>query len=258
MNSKKIILSTLVLVLLVGGVFFSYETFHKPIETKEIKDSPFSVLLKNEKENFAEESDWYESKIEYPKNNTKVRDIIFERYNAYVNETQIKKYKNLEEAKDGLQIHVEGLKYTFIAQYKIATSSDSISYIYEIYTFTGGAHGGTDIYPIVLNEKKEVVPVDKILPEKSLPKIAKLCEEDLRKQKRERMKSYGNMTDKEIGEVLKNDDFLPEGVKATRDNYSVAWYEGDNVVISFGQYQVGPYAEGLYEVRIPKTEIAKN
>jgi hypothetical protein len=255
MNRKKILQIVATLGLLGAGIYFSYFTFNTPIETKEIKDSPFSVLLKNDKETFLEEEEWYDTKIEYPKNNTQVRNMIFERYQAFVKETEIKKYKNIEDAKAGLMINVEGLKYTYIAEYKIATGTDSISYIYQIYTFTGGAHGGTEVFPVVFNDKLEIVPIDKILPETTLVKVSALCEADLKKQKRERLKSYGSMSDAEINEYVKNDDFLAEGVKPTRDNYSTAWYEGDMVVISFGQYQVGPYAEGIYEVRVSKEEV---
>ena len=137
----------------------------------------------------------------------------------------------------------------------IATSTNTISYVYEIYNFTGGAHGSTVVYAITEDDKQQIIPIEQILPTDKLPKIAKIAEADLKKQKYERMKSYGTMSEKEMEVAQKNDDFLAEGVKPTRENYSVAWYDGDDVVISFGQYQVASYAEGLFEVRIKKSEI---
>jgi hypothetical protein len=255
--NKKILLILLALVLLGIGFFFSYETFNKPVVIKEIKDSPFSILLKNEKETFIENTEWYEAKVEYPARNQKVRDQVLKMWTDFATETEVKKYTNLAEAKEGLQINVDGLKYAFVGEYTIATSSNTISYIYQIYNFTGGAHGGTSMVAITENESQEIIPVAQILPDSSLVKVAKLAEADLKKQKQERLKSYGNMTDKEITEAQKNDIFLAEGVKPTRDNYSVAWYDGDDIVISFGQYQVASYAEGMFEVRIPKTALTQ-
>lgn len=255
MKSKFLIIGILFFGLLAGGIYFSYETFNKPIETKEFKDSPFSIWTKNEVENFTETTEWYETKIDYPKNNQKVRDLVFNIYEDYLKETGVKTYTDFAQAKEGLQINVEGLKYAFMAEYKIATSSNTISYVYKIYNFTGGAHGGTTVNPITFNENQEIVPIEQILPETKLAAVAKLAETDLRKQKSERMKSYGNMSAKEIEEYLKDDDFLSEGIKPTRDNYSAAWFDGDNIVIVFQQYQVGPYAEGIYEVKIPKNSL---
>jgi hypothetical protein len=190
------ILIIIAIVLLAGGVFFSYENFHKPLPTKEIKDSPFSILEQNATETLAESTDWYETKIDYPKNNTKVRDMIFEQYKNFVDETGIKKFNNLSEAKEGLQLNVEGMKYNFYTTYKLATSSDSISYVYEIYTYTGGAHGSTINYPITLDTSLNVIPIEKVLPQSSLQKVSALCRTDIVKQKRERMESYGNLTKK--------------------------------------------------------------
>lgn len=252
---KKYLLLLLVVLACIGGVYLSYRHFNKPLKTTEIKDSPFSILMQNATDTFAESTDWYDVKIDYTKNNQKISDLIFQKYQDFQKDTGIKNYTNLKDAKEGLQLNVEGMKYNFYATYKLATSSNSISYVYEIYTYTGGAHGGTAVYPITLDDTLQIIPVEKILPDASLQKVSALCRANIIKQKRERMKSYGSMTDKEIDEALKDDTFIDEGVKPTRDNYSNVWIDGDSVVVSFGQYQVGAYAEGMFEVKIPKSEI---
>lgn len=256
MDKKKLIqifYFTLFLLVLFS-IYFSYNKFNTPVQKKEIKDSPFSILLKNATDTFTESTEWYETSIHYPKNNTKIRDQIFQLYADFSKETEIKKYTNLAEAKEGLQINVEGLKYSFTADFKIATSTNSITYIYQIYTFTGGAHGATQIFPITENEKQEIVTASQILPDDKLLKVSKLAESNIRIQKKERMKSFG-MSDKDITESLKSDTFIKEGTKPIRENYNSVWLEGDNLVISFGQYQVGPYAEGIYEVKLSKESV---
>jgi len=250
MNKKTSLAISLVLLLILS-ISYSYYIFHKPVKEIDIKDSPFSILLENSTTTFAEGTDWYDAKIVYPKKNQKVTDQIFKMWQDFATETQIKNYTNLKDAKEGLAINVDGLRYSFYADYEIATSTNTISYVYEIYNFTGGAHGGTSIVAITENEKQEIIPIEQILPTEKLVKVAALAKTDLIKQKADRMRSYGNMSEKDIAAVQKNDTFLDEGVKPTRENYSVAWYDGDDVVISFGQYQVASYAEGMFEVRIP-------
>lgn len=253
--NKKILLLSIALAIVAFGAYYSYNNFKKPVKVVEIKDSPLSILTQNVSETFTEGSDWYDTKIQYPKNSQKVSDLIFANYNEYLKDTGVKNYASLAEAKEGLQINVDGLQYAYSAEYSLATSTNSVSYIYQIYTFTGGAHGSTIVYPITLNENQEIVTAEQVLPSDKLTKVSKLAYADLLKQKRERMKSYGSMTESEITDAIKDDTFLLDGTKPTRENYSVVWPEGDDLVISFGQYQVGPYAEGIYEVRIPKSSI---
>ncbi len=168
-------------------------------------------------------------------------------------ENTLETFANFEEAKEGLGLNVEGLKYSFTADYKLVTSSSTISYVYEIYTFTGGAHGGTQILPITMNEKLEILSSEQVLPTEKLQKVSELAYQNLITQKKKRLLEF--MSEKEISENLKNDTWFKEGTAPTRDNYSSVWYDGEDLVISFGQYQIGPYAEGMYEVRIPKADF---
>jgi hypothetical protein len=253
MNKNKYLALSVTLLLLLG-ISYSYYVFKKPIKVTEIKDSPFSILLQNASTTFVEETDWYEAKIGYPINNDKVKTDVFNKWYDFAKETQIKEYNDLTSAKEGLQINVDGLKYSFFAEYRITTSTDTISYIYQIYNFTGGAHGSTAVYAITENKDQQIVPIETILPTDKLGKVAKIAEADLKKQKADRLRSFGT-SEADVAAIMKNDSFLAEGVKPTRENYSVAWYDGDDVVISFGQYQVASYAEGMFEVRIPRKDI---
>lgn len=245
--NKKIFISVVLILAVAVGVGYSYYKFHKPIETKEVKDSVFSTFLQNKSDVFTESTDWYDTKITYPKDNQKVRDKIFTEWNGFATENKLKTFTNFDEAKKELQLNAEGSKYAFSADYTIAHSTTTISYIYQVYTFTGGAHGGTDIVPITYDEKLQEIPVEQIIPDDKLEIVSKYCYDDLLKQKKERLG-----TDAPI-----DTSWLLEGTKATRDNYSRAWYDGNDVVVSFGQYQVGAYVEGVYEVKVPKGLLTK-
>jgi hypothetical protein len=253
MNKKNILIICIFLVLLVG-IGFSYYTFNKTVPVVEIKDSLFSTYLKNKSETFTENTDWYEAKIDYPKDNQKVRDQIFEQWNNFVKENKLKDFTDAKAAREALGIQDSEITYAFSAEYKMVSSQNTISYVYDTYTFTGGAHGASNIYPITYNDKLELLSVDKLLPDDKLEKVAKLAYADILKQKKERLKSSG-MSEKEIEKSLKDESWLSEGTSPTRDNYSSVWYDKEDIVINFGQYQVGPYAEGMYEVRIPFSSI---
>jgi hypothetical protein len=174
--------------------------------------------------------------------------------NTFVKENELEKFKNIDEAKAELGLSVEGTKYSFSADYRVATSTETITYIYTLATYTGGAHGGVQIIPITINTKGETMNASQVLPDNLLAKVSDIAAKEIVKQKRERLKEY-KMTQKEIDEYIKGDTFVKEGVAPTRDNYSSVWFEGEDLVVHFGQYQVGPYAEGMYEVRINKSEL---
>lgn len=246
------------LILLAVGVA-TYRNFIRPIKINNLDNNEFSFYLQNEnanKKHFEEITDWYEAKIDYPSNNQIVSDKIFGIWNDFAKENQIKNYTNLADAKKGLGINVDGLKYSFIAEYRIATSTNYITYVYTIYNFTGGAHGSTTIVPITLNKKNEVVSVEEILPKAKLETVSKLAKIKIVTEKKKRLAEFGGMTFKEITDTIKNDSFIDEGVAPTRENYNTLWPVGDgDVMVDFGQYQVGPYAEGIYEILLKKEEI---
>lgn len=251
-NKKKILSIVLLILIVVAGTLF-YRS-HKTLSPVEIKKSLFALFLKNNSETFKEKTDWYEVSIEYPKDNQKVKDEIFKMWDDFAIENQLKEFKTYEEAKKALQLNAEGSKYVFNTKYELVHSPKTISYIYTVYTFTGGAHGATNIHPITFNEELQYLSPERILPDSLLAKVSALCYDDLARQKKERLKSSG-MSEKEIDASIKDNSWLIEGTNPTRDNYSNVWYDGDDMVVSFGQYQVGPYVEGIYEVRIPMSKL---
>jgi hypothetical protein len=258
-KQKKIVLIVLGLGVLAVTGLFSYKIFNREIRLNEIRDSAFSIYLQNKQKNFEESTDWYEVKIKYPEQNSRSADFIFKMWNDFANENQLKKYKSLAEAKKELGLNVDGAKYGFTADYKLVegktiTGSSTISYVYTVYTFTGGAHGSTQIFAFTQDEFGKVIAIEDILPTDKLEKISKIAYTELQKQRQTRLKEF-KLSDKEIAETMKDDSWLKEGTAATRDNYNVAWLDGSDTIISFGQYQIASYAEGIFEIKIPLSEI---
>jgi Protein of unknown function (DUF3298) len=263
---KKIILIFVVLtVVILSSLFFLYRLLftgneiskNNLIEDMKNKanDALVDIMPKKEiKETFTDNKNWYESKIEYPSDNLVVKNEIFKVYNNFAEDTQILKYTDAKKAREGLGLYGDEAKYAFDANYDIASSTDSLIYLYSIYSYTGGAHGGQSVLALNFDTNGKAIGIEQILPSKILPAISKIAEVKLKEEKKKRMLSSG-MTIAQVKEMQKNDDMLREGIVPTRDNYNVAWYSGDDVVIYFGQYQVASYAEGTFEVTIPRSTV---
>lgn len=194
---------------------------------------------------------WYDVSIEYP-NLPVAKDFIMNKYNSFTEDTKILQVKTQAEAKEVLGLINPDWKYTFNSTFNTASSSNTTSYIFETYTFTGGAHGSTDVSAITLDTDGKVLPVEDILKTQNLPKIAPIARREILAEKRKRL-SAGGIESKDLEGILAQDTMVDDGTKPTRENYSVAWIDGDDVVVHFGQYQVGAYAEGMYNVRIKRT-----
>jgi hypothetical protein len=115
-----------------------------------------------------------------------------------------------------------------------------------------GAHGGIQIVALNLDKDGKAIPVENILKDKDLQKIADIAKPQIMAEKRKRLQSSG-MSAEDIKSLLTYDEMLSDGLKPTRENYSVAWIDGEDVVVHFAQYQVGAYAEGMYDVRIKRS-----
>lgn len=193
---------------------------------------------------------WYDVSIEYP-NLPVAKDFIMNKYNSFTEDTKILQVKTQAEAKEVLGLVNPDWKYTFNSTVATASSTNTTSYIFEAYTFTGGAHGSTDVSALTLNTEGTVIPVTEIIKDKDLVKISQIAKQQITIEKRKRLTNSG-MTKQDINSILNYDEMMLEGTKPTRENYSVAWIDGDEVVVHFGQYQVGAYAEGIYNVRIKR------
>ena len=174
------------------------------------------------------------------------------KYNSFTEDTKILQVKTQAEAKEVLGLMNPDWKYTFNSTISTASSSNTTSYIFETYTFTGGAHGSTDISALTLNTEGKVMPITEIIKDKDLAKVSQIAKQQITTEKRKRLINSG-MTKQDVDSILNYDEMMLDGIKPVRENYSVAWIDGDEAVVHFGQYQVGAYAEGMYNVRIKRS-----
>jgi hypothetical protein len=261
-NNQKHRLATfaflfLALILFIIGMIWRI-IFYEKSEIVINKNQDNFLINKNDKQetfvdskkNFQLNENWVEAKYEYPENNVFVKNKIEKIYNSFISENK----------KDALDIQKErgnnDLKYSFNANYSIASSTNSVSYIYEVYNFTGGAHGSINYNVTTLDKTGKEINIEAVLPTDKLEKIAPIAFNEIQKIRRQRIiDSDANSDDK--NEMLKNIsaedsiNWVKEGTAPKRENYNIAWIDGNNIIIYFGQYQVASYAEGDFEIKIP-------
>jgi len=131
-------------------------------------------------------------------------------------------------------------KYEYDMTTRIATSTKTVSYIIEVYEFTGGAHGNTDVATFTYDKSGKLVTLDDFFAASYLDRIAGLA----------RTYFYSTLGD------YAEPEMIDAGTEATTTNFS-AWYLTDqNITFIFGQYQVGPYVIGMPEFSIARSSLS--
>lgn len=181
---------------------------------------------------------WLDTKISYPKDNMTVKDEILKDYQSWADETKILSVTTDAKAKEMMM--QDGMQYEYNASYVVASSSDYISYVYDIYTYTGGAHGG--VSKKVFTFDKNGIAKTLNISDASIKKVLPAIRSEIKKQ----MAANANMSATDIDTKWIND-----GTEVKKENYGVYWYDGEDAVFYFGQYQVAPYVFGDFEIHIP-------
>lgn len=247
MKNRPVVYTTIFLLVIFLAISFFYlkaQKDRKIAAEQRIQELRDELAKKdpNKKEIFATSTPYLNVKIEYPKDFPNIKEKIFAAYNTFLSETNILSVKSKADAEQ--YAIPNGAKYDFISEYKVATSSDTISFISKNYSYTGGAHGGVSTSVITVNSGG-YLPPDYFIPNSALVAVSQYAYDDLKKQ----IETRTEMT-------LEDDSMLKDGTTPRRENYLIVWPDGDDtIVVYFGQYQVGPYVYGDFEVRVPKTLI---
>lgn len=149
-------------------------------------------------------------------------------------------------------------KYYFFSDYEVIQSNSSfISVVITYGGYSGGAHGyenrasfAYDIKQDKEIELSELFPgVDdylKILSDKSKEHFRTLLEENVKQ-------NFANEDPDIVQEYVNNySAMIEEGTSPELKNFSVFSFNQKKIKIYFGQYQVGPYVDGMQEFEIDR------
>lgn len=259
--TKDAVIGFLVLLLAFGGLFWYLTTRPTPPPRFEMAAStpdtaiPAPGLI-------TENAQFYDIKAEYPSRTPLFAAVSVEAdANAVAQmrtwqEKTIAEFKaqgNFESIEPGdfeMQWYDQGRKQALNINFTTVFSSRTVTYIYLVYVDTFGAHPNayynTFTFDLVTGAPLETADLFvtgsgylRTLSEKSrailAPHIAEVSE---------------------IPQSEFDPTYMNSGTEPTDENFQFTYLEGTDVVILFPPYQVGPWALGKQDARIPKSELS--
>jgi len=246
MYPKSILLAlVLIILIIIGGFvwfFFGRETPHVENETPETAESV-------EKLHTEDAGDYHHMDGYYPSLtplSTEGNAVAVFSMRTFV-ETEMERFKLETTAElDEEAIAFLGLggdrKYTLEVDYSLHESADTVSYVYHIYADTLGAHPNAYYRTFTFDKKmgRELHIGDLFVASEYLDALSDISREQIRET---------------LGENV-NVEYLESGTTPMWENFQNFYLEGDVLVIVFSPYQVGPWAIGTQEARIPRSELS--
>lgn len=140
-------------------------------------------------------------------------------------------------------------KYGMGIDYKSYTSHKYISYVFNIYEDTGGAHP---------NSYNATISFDKNGNEVKLPDLFKSDSRYLDRLSDISYKSIVKDATLRFESALDDDqkDWIRMGTAPTPEALQFFYLDGDNLVLIFPPYQVAAYVAGTFEVHIPLSTLS--
>lgn len=132
-------------------------------------------------------------------------------------------------------------QYTLSVDYHTTHSLKFVTHILEVFTYTGGAHGGTDVQTYSFDiDGNEIFLQDMFSEPDGLAQLSK--------------KIQSILSTEEYKDLV-NIEWLEEGAGPNVQNFSAFTFNSGGIDFIFQQYQVGPYVSGIIEVPLSFVEL---
>lgn len=141
-------------------------------------------------------------------------------------------------------IDPEMMKYhTELRMEDYHASETTISILYMLSSYTGGAHGVHNYNTLNYSKKTQTLfTLKDIISKSDLKTISEYCRKDIAKQKDKKLDDY---------EGLKNDIELLAGTQPEWKNFETFLITKNGIKIIFNEYEIAPYYMGAFEVLVP-------
>ncbi|MCK9393187.1 MAG: DUF3298 and DUF4163 domain-containing protein [Candidatus Paceibacterota bacterium] len=256
-NNKT--LSLLIILALIAGVALGYyypkNTEKKVIESIQpvaISDNPsITIATINQKDNS------FDINAQYPQFtladssfNAKISNIINEKISEFKknSEDNLKAVKETATAENPAPTDWQ---FYFKADWTpVQINKDYISFVVNMYYFSGGAHGNNEVYAFNydLKNKKEITFNDFIGgSQETLKAISSLATKDVISQRA----SFGE-PEKTVKKELEEGGTSPDA-----KNFNEFTFSNDTLTIYYQKYQVGPGALGMLKSSFDKSSLEK-
>lgn len=239
MNGNKRQFIILVVCLVVLGVLvaigFRTSAPEKPLTVEEKVNLP-RPSAEVEKLSFSENTKHYEINATYPKTNSDTISLFFKNFIT----EQVAQFKDDTSWVSETDSASSG-SLTLDIEYKIVNSGIVENYVFNINTYTGGAHGIQAIRTFTYDKTGELLT------------LADMFSNGL-----EGLKVYAVAVQKELSKRPGIDTkWLQDGSSPTEENYSAFIATDQGLTVIFSPYQVAPYSEGTIEITVPVSAFAK-
>lgn len=255
MNTRGLILVAIILVLVGAGAYLAF----RPGDTAPLPP-PSPTATTTEEAVLEDDGQYHDITLTYPSEVTlspsasasskASAEAVIE---AWANETvaTFKGNANLDSlTPEDIRIQGlgEGRKYTLDATHETYEGPATVSYLFEIYEDTLGAHPNAYYRSFSFDKDtgKELRIADLFESPTYLATLSRISREMLIPQ-------IAEMTGVEEDEL--DTEYLEAGTAEDPNHFQVFYFTSTDLVIVFPPYQVGPWVLGTQTVRIPRAEL---
>lgn len=232
---KQLIGPLVALIVLAGFIFLGLKSSKQPIESQTGAVDVSTLEWPSEqvkKETISESGKGYEISASYPITKGESISGIFQEFVLSTIDT----FKTDTAVSEGVELP-EGLTMTLDISYKEERHTTVDTYLFLIYSDTGGAHGLQATKTFSFNSTGKQVGVTDLFTNgaKGLGVVADYVQKDLMKRE------YADA------------DWIKEGAAPIAENYANFFVDERGVTFLFDPYQVAPYSSGPQQVLVPVT-----
>lgn len=144
----------------------------------------------------------------------------------------------------------EGTKYSHEVAYEAYRSDTTVSYRFDIYEYTLGAHGNFYYKTFTFDQQGNELKLSDLFVATStnshadwLKRVSSIASAEIQKQ-----------LITQVGADLST-DFFADGVAPEEENFANFVLDGDTIKFFFPPYQVAPYVAGTFEADIPLSQL---
>jgi Rieske Fe-S protein len=252
MDMKKILL---IIVLIIAGYliwkFIPGPLVQAPVvESTPAVTTTISGAVKNTNGDFVykNEGEYATVEIEYPVSASAKMQVVMENWIKERITYFSPSNTDMFDAREMARLKADGRKYAMDIEYKKYSGSTTVSYVYQIYEDTGGAHPNTYYKTFTFDASGNTIELAGLFKTdvRYLDRLSKISYDYLVKDLAKRFSAP--LDDGQI-------DMVRMGTSPTPETLQFFYVDEQNLVLIFPPYQVAAYAAGVSEVRIPLSDL---
>jgi hypothetical protein len=255
MTTKQILYS-LGILLALGAVFAFFASFAEPVGPAVEESHVLAGTLTEQGDYlYAEDKEYYAIQAAYPAKtplapeaDRKARAAIEQGIAAEIARFKSDSGLDTLTAEDAKMQNLSAeRRYALGMEYQEATSTGTVSYAYQVYADTLGAHPNLYYATFVFDREGNQLALGDLFAASSTAYLARISEIATAQVKDELTRRLGGAP---------GDSFFAEGTASDEGNFANFVIDGDELVFLIPPYQVAAYAAGSFEVRIPREQIS--